>query len=137
MSQLPKAVLTSAQRIEALVATATAALAALKHSKLLPADLSREVTNASLSVTMISTEVRELRTVMAAARMCGQAAALMTVETLELHPANKPMPRSVAELQKSIEGDEETIISGHARAAMLESLHRAGDHSLDDERRGE
>lgn len=109
MSQLPMAVLTSAQRIEALVATATAALAALKHSKLLPADLSREVTNASLSVTMISTEVRELRTVMAAARMCGQADAVTTAETLELHPSRRE------------------------HAAMIESLHRAGDHTLDDD----
>lgn len=69
--------------------------------------------NARQTVGFIHAECTEMETLAAAARMTGDLGQPVMAEDLELHPKNLPVQVD--------------------REKLLESLHRAGDHSLDEE----
>lgn len=73
-------------------------------------------------IAALGAESARMRALLAAARSTGQMEhQTVAVETLELHPVNVAR-RGVDELRSG--GDREHEL-------MLESLHRAGDHTLD------
>lgn len=89
-------------------------------------DTRRAFTNARATVGFIHSQCTQIETTLGAARMVGEIEGDTKAGDLELHPANqgrdsvRPYP-----LPPQVEHDK-----------LLESLHRAGDHSLDpDERR--
>lgn len=93
---------------KALASLVAAKALAQKHR--LPDELIAELTNAKFYVALIATELQGGDATIAAARMTGQAPHPQTsAAELPLHPANQEHER------------------------MLETLHRAGDHTLDPE----
>lgn len=70
----------------------------------------RAFTNARQTVGFIHSECTQVETLIGSGRMCGELAVELTATDLELHPANQADPE---------------------REKFLKSLHRAGDHTLD------
>lgn len=76
-----------------------------------PESACREIASATVMIASVRAECNAIKSEIAAARMTGQTPKAMKAEDMELHPAQ--LPRQVE------------------RERLLESLHRAGDHTLD------
>lgn len=81
--------------------------------------------NARTTMGCVHAEITQMKAVLAAARMTGQAVhvATVAVEELELHPRNLPGPVCSPDVPQPRTWRE--------REKLLQSLHRAGDHTLD------
>lgn len=84
-----------------------------------------ETAGVVLVIAALGAESARMRALLAAARSTGQMEQqTVAVETLELHPVNIETRRL---------GDGETR---REHELMIETLHRAGDHTLDEEEPG-
>lgn len=111
---LPAEIVQSVETLQASVLQLKGVLHALRQ--LAPTEeIRRECINGYSVLCGMTAEGNRLKTLMATGRMTGEIGTpAVEVTTLELHPAQYERTRSPADLQR-----------------MMESLHRAGDHTLD------
>jgi hypothetical protein len=128
---LPASIDDSVERIREVVKQLRGHLNGARHSAM-PESCIRELTGASLRLAAISTECNAIQANMAAGRATGQAEwKSVPVEALELHPVNlRPEPQ---EELKYLEGPLPDDRMRKINDALIRSLHRAGDHTLDED----
>jgi hypothetical protein len=128
---LPASIDDSVERIREVVKQLRGHLNGAKHSAM-PESCIRELTGASLRLAAISTECNAIQANMAAGRATGQADwKSVPAEDLELHPVNlRPEPQEELKYLEAPPVDDRMV---KLEEAMLRSLHRVKDHTLDRE----
>jgi hypothetical protein len=128
---LPASIDDSVKRIRDVVELLRGHLQGARHLRM-PEECIRELTGASLRLGVISSECTRIQSDMAAARMTGQAEwKSVPAEDLELHPVNLAAePQEELKYLEAPPADDRML---KIQEAMLRSLHRVKDHTIDRE----